>query len=100
MDILKRIEELRLERGWSIYKLTSEAGLTQSTLSNMYSRNTLPSITTLDGICKAFGISLAQFFTTENGKDLSDEEFRLISSFRSLNKKQRAAIVSLCESLN
>lgn len=47
MDILDRITELREERGWSVYKLAEESGLTQSTLANMFSRKTMPSIATL-----------------------------------------------------
>ena len=38
MDILERITELRKERNWSVYKLADEAGLTQSTLANMFTR--------------------------------------------------------------
>ncbi|MBE7089431.1 MAG: helix-turn-helix domain-containing protein [Clostridiales bacterium] len=99
MDILKRIEELRLTRGWSIYKLTSEAGLTQSTLSNMYSRNTLPSITTLENICRAFDITLSQFFATTDEQKISDEEHVLLQRFRLLNKNEQSAVLTLCDNL-
>ena len=61
MDILEKITKLRLERGWSVYKLADEAGLTQSTVSNMFSRKTTPSISTLSQICDAFGLTLSQF---------------------------------------
>lgn len=54
---------MRLERGWSIYRLSVEADLPQSTLVNMFSRETQPSIATLEAICKGFGITLSEFFT-------------------------------------
>ena len=62
MDILQHITELRVERGWSEYRLAKEAGLPQSTISNLYKRENSPTVSTLEAICRAFGISLAQFF--------------------------------------
>ncbi|MBO5362919.1 MAG: helix-turn-helix transcriptional regulator, partial [Clostridia bacterium] len=62
MDVLKRINQLRLERNWSIYRLSVESNIPQSTLTNMFNRETLPSITTLECLCSAFGITLAEFF--------------------------------------
>ena len=47
MDILKRINQLREEKGWTMYKLADESMITQSTLANMYTRNTMPSLSTL-----------------------------------------------------
>ncbi|MBO4534508.1 MAG: helix-turn-helix transcriptional regulator [Clostridia bacterium] len=46
MDIIERIEKYRVAKGWSQYKLAAEAGLSQSVLSNMYARGTLPSLST------------------------------------------------------
>ena len=81
MEVLNRIEELRKERGWSIYKLAEESGITQSTLANMFSRKTMPSISTLTQLCAAFDISLSQFFNF-NSTNFSDEEFSIISKYR------------------
>ena len=46
MDVLKKINALRIDRGWSVYKLAVEADLPQSTIINMFNRETLPSIVT------------------------------------------------------
>ena len=62
MKVLEKIETLRKEKGWSINYLAMESGLTQSTLNNLYSRNTEPKISTLRAICDAFGITLSDFF--------------------------------------
>ena len=66
MNSKLRIRELMAERQWSEYRLALESGLSQSTISNIFSRNTTPSIPTLESICKAFGITLAQFFSVED----------------------------------
>lgn len=93
MDILKRIKQLQTERGWTNYKLCAEANLPNVTLTNMYSRQTLPSMATLMALCEAFGISLSQFFNEdENSVILSDEEKKLISGYRKLNKKCKNAV--------
>ena len=62
MDVLKKINTLRLQRNWSVYRLSVESGIPQSTLTNMFNRETLPSITTLECICNAFHITMSDFF--------------------------------------
>ena len=96
MDILERIEFYRIKRGWSHYKLAIESGLTQSTLSNMFTRKTLPSITTLSNICDGLGISLSEFFNNENKSVLANDELDLLISYRKLNEKQKEAVKKLC----
>lgn len=93
MDILQRIRDLRDERGWSNYRLTEEAQLPCATLSNMFARQTLPSITTLTAICNAFGISLAQFFSDDTDEILlSDEEKSLLKQLRLLKPNEKKII--------
>ena len=62
MDVLKRLDDLMKERGWSDYRLAQNSKLSSSTIANIRSRNTVPSVVTLESICNAFGITLAQFF--------------------------------------
>ena len=89
MDVLKRIDELRKERGWSINYLAMEAELTQSTLNNLYARNTEPKLSTLRAICNAFGITLYDFFKEEN-----TEEDELIRRFSALSPEGKAALLA------
>ena len=93
MDILKKIDEMRKKRGWSYYMLAQEAGLTQSTVLNMFSRGTQPSIKTLTAICFAFGITLSEFFAEDGDimgadKGLSGNEKELIEMYRNLSEKE------------
>ena len=60
--ILNRIDELRQNRNWSVYKLACESGLSASAIANMYMRKTYPSLPTLICVCNAFGITLSEFF--------------------------------------
>ncbi len=96
IDIIKKIENLRKERGWSVNYLATEAMLTQSTLSSMYKRNTPPKIDTIQSICDAFGITLSQFFSDEDKiKDLSTDETELIHLYRQLSPAKQKAIKTL-----
>ncbi|MDE7265137.1 MAG: helix-turn-helix transcriptional regulator, partial [Clostridia bacterium] len=84
MDVIKRIEKLRTERQWTKYRLAEEAMLTYSTLSAVYSRGTPPKLEILEMICKAFGITLAQFFAEEKSERiLSKDEEKLLELFHS-----------------
>ena len=50
-DILGRIEQERLARGWSEYALAENSGLTQSTISTWRRRNLQPNVASLEKIC-------------------------------------------------
>ena len=96
MDVNKKILDMSNSRGWSMYDLANEAGLTQSTLSSMFQRNTPPKIDTLQRICDAFGITLAQFFADgEQLEFLSSDEKQLVDSFRKLSKDRQKALLDL-----
>ena len=100
MDILKKINQLRIERDWSIYRLSIESGLSQSTLTNMFNRETLPSITTLECICGAYGISMAEFFTEEDSVLPTESEQELLALYRSASKETRKCILFLLNELS
>ncbi len=96
MNVIDRIHELRVQRNWSVYTLALEAGLTQSTLASMLQRNTPPKIDTLQCICDAFGITLAQFFLeNEQIEVLSTKEKELLNSYRKLSNEKQQALLNL-----
>ena len=93
MEVLEKIESLRKEKGWSINYLAMESGLTQSTLNNLYSRNTEPKISTLRAICGAFGITLSDFFKEEESED------ELIRRIKGLSKENKTALLQIVKNL-
>ena len=96
MDINQKILKLCNERGWSIYNLSLETGITQSTLNSMFQRGNPPKIETLQCICIAFGITLSQFFLEEEQTELlTSKEQRLISLFRALPENKQNALLNL-----
>ena len=93
MDTLQRLHQLLDERGWSEYRLAKNCGLSNSTIANIYHRNTVPSITTLEAICAGFGISLSQFFAEGEMVELTPELKELFDSWVDLTLPQKAAIL-------
>lgn len=90
MVVIQRIDDIMKERGWSYYKLSIESGLSSSTITNIYRRNTVPSITTLEAICNAFGITLSQFFAEEEDfVQLSPEQKEMFDNWLCLSENQK-----------
>ena len=96
MDINKKIEKLRFQRGWSMYELAQEAGITQSTLTSMIKRGNPPKIDTLSCICEAFGITLSQFFMEDEELEiLTKNEKELVSLFRKMTENKQMSLIEL-----
>lgn len=74
MDTKNRIKELMDGRGWTIYELSKRSRLAQTTISNMWKRNTEPTIPSLRALCYGFGIPLAQFFAEGEMVELTPEQ--------------------------
>ena len=95
MDAKARIRELMAERKWSEYRLAIASGLSQSTVANIFNRNTTPSIATLESICAGFGITLAQFFAEGDMVELTEEQKEMFSAWSSLSKDQKDVLRQL-----
>ena len=96
MDIIQRLNELRLERNMSVYRLSELTGINQSTLANTFSRKIVPSIKNLTLLCEAMGITPAQFFTEQEAPELlTAEEERLLQDLRSLPEELKESIADL-----
>ena len=98
-DVMNRLERLMKERNWTAYRLAKETGLSASTISNMFRRNTIPSIPTLETICEAFGITLAQFFAEDwNMVELTAEQKAFFDRWVDLTPRQKELLEQLiCE---
>jgi len=99
MDTHKRLRQLMNERNWSEYRLAKETGLSQSTISNLFKRNTVPSIATLEVICNGFGITLSQFFCDANMIELTDEQKELFDKWVMLTQEQKHLLFELIKNM-
>ena len=79
MDAKVRIKQLMQEKNMTEYRLAKLSGLSQSTISNIFLRNTAPTIPTIEAICGGLGISMAQFFSEDGCEEavyLTEEQKR------------------------
>ena len=92
-EVMRRIEALCKERGWSHYRLAKESGITYSTLCMMFRRTNAPSIYTLSRICSGFGITLSQFFGSEPvALPLSEDQRALLERWERLSPEDRRTL--------
>ena len=95
MDAKERIKELMQERNWTEYRLAIASGLSQSTVANIFNRNTTPSVVTLEAICQGFGITLAQFFAEGDMVELTEEQKEMFNAWSTLTKEQKDVLYQL-----
>lgn len=89
MDVLERLNTLLQARGWTRYRLSKESGLTESTLANIFQRNAMPSLDTLERICNGFGITLSQFFAEGKMVELTPELSEVFENWRTLTPSRK-----------
>jgi len=100
MDVLKRIKILAEQRNWTINHLAKVADVSQSTLSGSFLRNNCPTVPTLESLCKAFGITMSEFFA-DGGvlTELTCEQRQLLDKWNALTLQHKEAVLSLIEKL-
>lgn len=100
MDALKRVQQFMEQRGWTEYRLAKETGLPLSTITNMFRRQTAPTIPTLEIICQGLGITLSQFFAQEdNMVELTNEQLAMFHQWATLTKRQKELVAELINNM-
>ncbi len=100
MDTHERLRQLLKERGWTEYRLSKNCGLSESTIANIFRRNTVPSIATLETICDGFGITMSQFFAEGEMVELSPDLKELFECWFCLTPNQKAAALQMLKAMN
>ncbi len=99
MSTSEKIKKLLAERGWTPYRLSKEAGLPDATIGNIFRRNTMPTIPTLEAICRAFGITMSQFFADGDMVEMTPELKELFEDWVNLTAAQKQAVRSMLKAM-
>lgn len=99
MDVLGRIKQLMAQRNWSVYRLGKESGLAQSTLSHVFRKDSEPTISTLETICKAFGMTLGEFFADGELLPLTEEQRSLLDKWAMLTTEQKQLVLNMIDNM-
>ena len=93
MDVKERLEELRVEKGLSIYELTYKAELSENTIYHWYNNRSSPSLSALMAVCKALDITLEEFFNPRIKGALSPKESEMIELFSKIEAEDQEALL-------
>ena len=98
MDIGIRIKNLRKSQNITVTALSKEIGLTREYLTNLERNVNTPSLSTLQKICNALDVSIAEFFNADDAA-LPPEYQELLHNAKSLSPKQLASLNEFLKSL-
>lgn len=100
VDILERITKHRLSRNWTEYQLAQKSGIPQSTISSWYRKKMLPTLSSLDKICHAFDMTMAQFLSeNDNLTEITPDQKDLLHKWELLTAAQKNAFLDLIDSI-
>ena len=92
-NIIDRIEQLCEQKQMSRYRLAQKSGISQSSISTLLNRQSVPTIQTLEKICKGLDMTLAQFFSEDDElPNLTEEQKRLLTTWNAMNEQEKALV--------
>ncbi len=97
IDIVRKIDMLRVKKGWTIYKLSQEADISQQTFHSWIVKGAMPSLPALENVCKALNITLSELFTEGNLIEVSPELKKLYSDWLSLTEEEKESVKKVIE---
>lgn len=95
MNLYRKIDKMRVARGWSFYKLSQESGLSQQTFTQWMSGKKAPTLPALKAVCDAFEISLAEFFAEDDIIIATPEVKELFYNWQLLTKEEKQSVMAI-----
>lgn len=98
MDIGKRITFFREKKHYTVNKLATSAGISQSYLRDVELGKKKPTVEVLSYICDALDISLRDFFDDEIQEALTNDP--LLEKIYELSSEQRTSLLNFLNALS
>ena len=95
MQVGDRIKFFRKKRKFSQYNLSRVSGVSQSYLSALEANEKSPTVNTLEKVCRALGISLAEFFSDNSTIQIPNFLKPLLEEARYLTDNQCGILTQL-----
>ena len=99
MDIGKRIAFFRTSKHYTVNKLATLSGISQSYLRDIELGNKNPTVEILSYICEALEISLREFFDVDTDADMTFCSDPLLAKLYQLTPEQRKALLVFLDTL-
>ena len=94
-EVTLRIDRMRQDKGWTVYKLAQESGVGAQTIYNWNATDTYPLFPALKQICDAFGVTVANFLADGNMVELTPDKKELNNDWDILDAEERVAVRSV-----
>lgn len=93
MNVIDRLNNILQRQGWTKYRLAKESNVPESTITNIFHRNTVPTIDTLEKICQTLNISLADFFADDERVEFTTDLKELYEHWLPLSPEKKSHII-------
>lgn len=98
-EIYGKIDKMRLDRGWSIYRLAELSGVSENTLYSWRDKGSSPTLYVIERIADAFGISpVYLLLKDEDFGRIGREEKELAECWYGLTAEQKTALLEMLRS--
>ena len=93
----ERIDMLRSSRGWSYYKLAHLSKVSEPTFNKWIHNGAKPTLDCIKKVCRAFGITLSEFFLEGEIVEFTPERKELLEKWGSLTEEERTIVRSVID---
>ena len=101
MELAQKFKAVRVGKGFSVYKLSKAADVSENHIHNIEKGESQPSIYIIDKLLKCMGITLSEFFNEEDELlYASAKEREFIELVRTLNDEKSSALFNLAKLLS
>ena len=102
--VIARIEQLRIEKGISVFQLKENADISSTIYqwkkNATRDRNRTPSLRSIEKICDYLGVSLSYFFAFDEDTQTDVKNKELTEAIKKLNKDQIHVLELLIKEFN
>ena len=100
MDVRQKIDQLRIERGWTRSELAKKIGISYTAIKNWYDeKDYMPSVKVIEDLCVAFGTTPAALFADFDQDALRADQIELLDLFERLKPELRQNIIDIIRKL-
>lgn len=95
VEVVKKLENIRINRGLSVYKVTQLADISQQTYYSWLKEDIMPSMNSLKKVCNVLGVEIADILTNSNTNSLEFESLK--SKWNMLTDSEKKSILSIID---